>query len=48
MLYKQDYKVVINWDINGNMYLEYFKKGTPIIPTKEEKEFVLSNIEALK
>jgi hypothetical protein len=42
MIFKQDYKLVVNWDINGTMYWQLFKKGEPIIPNENEKELVNS------
>ena len=42
MIHKQDYSITVNWDINGNMYWELFKKGLPVIANEEEMELVNS------
>jgi len=42
MIYKQDYKVVVHWDTNGNMYWELFRKDEPVLVSEEEKELVKS------
>lgn len=34
-MYKQDYKIVISADINGEIYWQMFRKGESIFPTKK-------------
>lgn len=43
-MFKQDYKLVVNWDTNGNMYWELFKKGEPVIANEKEMELVKSTL----
>ena len=42
MIYKQDYELVVNWDINGNLYWKLYRKGIPVIASEEKKELVRS------
>ena len=37
-MFKQDYRVVVEWAQDGKPYFQYFRKGEPIIPTEEEKK----------
>jgi len=42
MIYKQDYKIVVTWDINGNLYWMLYRKGIPVNANEEEMELVKS------
>ena len=42
MIYKQDYKLVTTWDINGNPYWILYRKGVPVAANEEEMELVKS------
>lgn len=47
MIYKkQDYKMVINWDINGNLYFELYHKGVRKFMDEKETEFIVKELEA--
>ena len=46
MIYKkQDYKMVINWDINGNLYFELYHKGVRKFMDEKETEFIVKELE---
>ena len=42
MIYKRDYRIVVSWDINDNMYWTLFRKGIPVQANEEEMELVNS------
>ena len=47
-MYKQDYKLTISSDINGEFYWQMFKKGEPIHPTADEKLLMKEMINSVK
>lgn len=42
MIYKQDYKLVVTWDTNSNMYWMLYRKGLPVNANEEELALVKS------
>ncbi len=47
-MYKQDYKLTISSDINGEFYWQMFRKGEPIYPTADEKLLMKEMINSVK
>lgn len=47
-MYKQDYKLTISSDINGEFYWQMFRKGEPINPTADEKLLIKKMINSVK
>ena len=47
-MYKQDYKLVISIDINGEIYWQMFRKEEPIYPIGNEKVLIKEMIDSVK
>ena len=42
MIYKQDYKIVGTWTVNGDFFWTLYRKGMPVNANEEEMELVNS------
>lgn len=47
-MYKQDYKLIVSADINGEIYWQMFRKEEPIYPTGDEKVLMKEMIDSVK